>query len=107
MPDDEEHLEVAPAETQAPPFDDDAIRALVIRLARPHRSGGIVIERAAIMAEGARLDAVVAWIEANGGSPEARPAPARRSSGGLHGTRMSNVPDADKPPLRYVLPAGT
>ncbi len=106
MPDHEEPFEVAPAETQAPPFDDDAIRALVTRLARPHRSGGVVIERAAIMAEGARLDAVVAWIEANGGSAETRPAPARSKGGGLHGARMSSVSDADKPPLRYELPAG-
>jgi hypothetical protein len=33
--------------------DDDAIRTLVTRLSRPHASGGAVIERAAILAEGA------------------------------------------------------
>jgi hypothetical protein len=31
---------------------DDAIRAVVTRLSRPHASGGDVIERAAILAEG-------------------------------------------------------
>jgi hypothetical protein len=32
--------------------DDDEIRAVVTRLARPHPAGGEVIERAAILAEG-------------------------------------------------------
>jgi hypothetical protein len=31
---------------------DDAIRAVVVRLSRPHGSGGDVIERATILAEG-------------------------------------------------------
>ena len=31
---------------------DDPIRAVVVRLSRPHASGGHVIERAAILAEG-------------------------------------------------------
>ena len=31
---------------------DDAIRAVVVRLSRPHASGGDAIERAAILAEG-------------------------------------------------------
>jgi hypothetical protein len=34
-------------------MDDDPILALVKRLARPHASGGTVIERAAILADGA------------------------------------------------------
>jgi hypothetical protein len=34
-------------------MDADAIRSVVTRLARPHRAGGDVIERAAILAEGA------------------------------------------------------
>ena len=54
-----------------PGLDDDAIRALVIRLARPHGSGGEVIERAAILAEGADSAAVIAWITAHAGVPEA------------------------------------
>ena len=35
--------------------DDDEIKALITRLSRRHSSGGIVIERAAIMAEGQEL----------------------------------------------------
>ena len=35
---------------------DEAIRAVVTRLSRPHASGGAVIERAAILAEGADAD---------------------------------------------------
>jgi Aldo/keto reductase family len=52
--------------------DDDAIRALLTRLARAHPSGGTVVERAAILAEGADFDAVIAWVRAHGGQPEAR-----------------------------------
>jgi hypothetical protein len=39
--------------TAEAPDSDDAIRAVVTRLSRPHASGGNVIERAAILAEGA------------------------------------------------------
>ena len=51
--------------------DDEAIRSLVTRLARAHPSGGTVIERAAIVAEGAESEAVMTWIDAHGGKPEA------------------------------------
>ena len=51
--------------------DDDAIRSLVTRLARVHPSGGTVIERAAIVAQGADFEAVMTWIVAHGGKPEA------------------------------------
>lgn len=81
-------------------MEDDAIRALVIRLSRSDRSGGNVIERAAILAEGADLAAVVGWIGAHDGEPEA--VGAATSAGGLHGARR----EAERPPLRYVLPAG-
>jgi hypothetical protein len=83
--------------------DDDAIRALVERLARRHPSGGTVIERAAILAEGADSAAVVAWIIAHDGKPEAAVvAPSR----GLHGPRLSDpMGSQPRPPLRYVLPA--
>jgi hypothetical protein len=82
------------------PEADQAIRALVTRLSRPSRGGDAVIEIAAIRAEGADSRAIIGWILAHGGEPEARAprAPAR----GLHGTRSS-----DEPPRRYVLPAGT
>jgi hypothetical protein len=87
-------------------MDDDAIRALVTSLARPHRSGGDVIERAAILATGAESSAVVAWIVAHHGEPEAAVPPA--SAQGLHGARFSaGVGAMERAPLRYVLPAGT
>jgi hypothetical protein len=85
--------------------DDDAIRALVTRLARPHPSGGDVIERAVIIAEGADLAAVIAWITAHGGIPEARVAAAPRH--GLHGRLNDSGGAEPRTPLRYVLPAGT
>jgi hypothetical protein len=82
---------------------DDAIRAVVVRLSRPHASGGDVIERAAILAEGSDADAIISWILARSGRPEAvsAPAPAR----GLHGSRLTSRAAAHHPP-RYVLPAG-
>ena len=84
---------------------DDEIRALVTRLSRSHTSGGTVIERAAIVAEGADSAAVVTWILGHAGEPEAAvdTSPKR----GLHGPRLSGPirPDA-RPPARYVLPAG-
>lgn len=86
-------------------MDDDAIRALVTRLARPHSSGGEVIERAAILAEGADFAAVMEWITAHDGIPETQVAKA--SSHGLHGSRLSYSGNAEpRTPLRFVLPAG-
>jgi hypothetical protein len=85
--------------------DDDAIRALLTRLARAHPSGGSVVESAAIRAEGADFDAVIAWIRAHGGEPEARAAKA--STSGLHGARVHDA-GSEEPriPSRFVLPAG-
>ena len=87
-----------------PALDDAAIRALVRRLSRADSRGDAVIERAAIMAEGAQLDAVVGWIEAHEGRPEARPA-AKSAGRGLHAARMTAATQVDRPPLRYVVPA--
>jgi hypothetical protein len=85
-------------------MDDDAIRTLVMRLSRRHRSGGKVIERAAILAEGADSEAVVGWILAHAGEPEASAAaPAPR---GLHGARLTHAGGDARAPARYVLPAG-
>jgi hypothetical protein len=82
---------------------DDAIRAVVMRLSRPHPSGGDVIERAAILAEGAGATAIIEWIVARAGQPEATvPRPSTR---GLHGAPLS-VGAAQRTPRRYVLPAG-
>src|SRR5688572_26499247 len=50
---------------------DEEIRALLSRLSRRHPSGGTVIERAAIVADGADSAAVVAWILDHAGEPEA------------------------------------
>jgi hypothetical protein len=85
-------------------MDDDAIRVLVTRLARPHPSGGEVIERAAILAEGPDSGEVIAWIIAHAGKPETR---ASSSGGGLHGSRLSSGGGVEsETPLRFVLPAG-
>ena len=83
---------------------DDAIRTVVARLARPHRSGGAVIERAAILAEGERSAAIFAWIDGHEGEPEivAASAPAK----GLYGTGFGGGVTAPRGPARYVLPPG-
>ena len=85
--------------------DDDAIRSLVTRLARAHPSGGTVIERAAIVAEGADSEAVLTWIFAHGGKPEATvETPSRH---GLHGSRLHvSGGSAPRAASRFVLPSG-
>lgn len=86
-------------------MDDDAIRSLVTRLARPHPSGGTVIERAAIVAEGADSGAVLSWIVAHGGTPEAAVETSTRH--GLHGSRLhASGGSGPRAAARYVLPAG-
>jgi hypothetical protein len=85
--------------------DDDAIRSLLTRLARAHPSGGSVVESAAIRAEGADFDAVMAWVRAHGGEPEATT--AQGSTSGLHGSRVRDAENAEpRVPSRFVLPAG-
>lgn len=87
-------------------MDDDPILALVKRLARPHVSGGAVIERAALLADGADSASVMAWIADHDGQPEA--SVAAGSTHGLHGSRLKNTGTEQRTtPLRYVLPAGT
>jgi hypothetical protein len=85
--------------------DDCDIRALLARLARPHPSGGKVVERAAILAEGADFPEVVEWIMEHAGKPDtaAATSPAR----GLHGARTVEPPlrAEQRRALRYVLPA--
>jgi hypothetical protein len=86
-------------------MEDDAIRALVKRLARAHPSGGMVIERAAIVAEGGDAEAIGTWITAHGGQPEAAVETSTRQ--GLHGARLhSSGGTAPRAPARFVLPAG-
>jgi hypothetical protein len=85
--------------------DDDAIRSVVTRLARAHRSGGTVIERAAIMAEGSDSEAVMTWIIAHGGKPE--PTVQTSTRRGLHGSRLyDSGGSAPRTASRFVLPAG-
>jgi enterochelin esterase-like enzyme len=87
-------------------MDDLQINELVTRLSRPHPSGGVVIERAAILAAGTDSPAVIDWIIAHSGTPDTA---VREVQGrGLHGARM-NDPGSSAPqhPLRFVLPAGS
>jgi hypothetical protein len=87
------------------PTDEDAIRALVGRLSRPHPSGGRVIERAAILAAGPDSAAMLAWTVAHGHAEE-EVAP-RGASRGLYGGGLTARPSTSRrQPLRYVLPAG-
>jgi len=87
-------------------MDDDAIRIIVTRLARAHPSGGTVIERAAIVAEGTGSNDVMTWILAHGATPEvvvSKPSGRR----GLHGSNDDAVSAAEaRSPSRFVLPAG-
>lgn len=89
--------------TEADPAVPDPHAELVARLSRPHASGGVVIERAAILASGANAATVMRWIADRGGEPEALP--ASPSAGGLHGERGQGSP-AERRPLRYILPPG-
>jgi hypothetical protein len=84
---------------------DAEIRALVKRLARPHSSGGDVVERAALLASGCDFAAVMAWIADHAGVAEAIVSEAPRR--GLHGPRLGLSGGVEpRTPLRFVLPAG-
>ena len=86
-------------------MEDEEIRTLVARLARRHPSGGHVIERAGILADGTDSVAVIAWITAHGGQPEAAASATPRH--GLHGSRMNDAGGTEpRAPLRFVLPPG-
>jgi hypothetical protein len=86
------------------PERDDAIRAAVTRLSRPGPAGAAVVERAAILAEGADSAAIITWILAHAGQAEAIAPQA--STRGLHGARLGGGDGAERrPPRRYVLPA--
>lgn len=80
------------------------IHALVKRLARPHASGGDVVERAALLASGSDFAAATEWITAHGGVAETM---APEASRGLHGPRLGVSGGGERRvPLRFVLPAG-
>jgi hypothetical protein len=85
--------------------DDLAIAALVKRLSRPHASGGVVIERAAILAAGPDSPAILDWITAHSGTPDT--ATSTTPSRGLYGSRINDGDNpAERHPLRFVLPPG-
>ncbi len=85
-------------------MNEQEITTLIARLSRPHPSGGVAIERAAILAAGSDSPAIINWIIAHAGTPETTAPPSR--GGGLHGSRIK---DGDAPasqaPLRYLLPS--
>jgi hypothetical protein len=86
-------------------MENDAICTLVTRLARPHASGGEVVERAALLAEGGDFAAVMTWIADHGGEPEATVMSS--PAGGLHGSLIHDSGRIeDRSPRRFVLPAG-
>jgi hypothetical protein len=65
-----------------------------------------VVERAAIMAEGHEAAAIMTWIEAHDGVPEA-PSASGAGRGGLHGSRIDGPGHAEeRRPRRFILPAG-
>jgi hypothetical protein len=89
---------------------DEDISTLVARLSRKHRSGGRVIERAAIMAEGGNSAAILAWLADNDWEPEADAAPTSDRGGmGLHGMRREAERGRaqTQAPRRYISPAPT
>jgi hypothetical protein len=89
------------------PASEDEIRALVARLSRPHRGGGRVIERAAIMAEGANGAAILEWITAGAWAPEdADDQRTDRRGSGVHGMRDQAQASRTRMPRRYVSPPG-
>ena len=94
-----------PASSSLDPRESEAaVRAAVIRLARPSRDGSAVIERAAILAEGTPSAAIEAWVLEHGGRPEAAIAdvPKKGNYGLGRDPRMN---EGVRAPRRYVLPA--
>lgn len=85
-------------------MNDLEITTLIRNLSRPHPSGGVVIERAAILAAGTDSPQIIDWILAHSGTPEAPAAPSH----GLHGGRMNGGRNsATAHPTRFILPANT
>jgi hypothetical protein len=82
----------------------DAIGAVVKRLARPHASGGMVVERSVIMAEGTSSAEILSWISDHDGVADFTVTAVR--SKGLHGSRIdAHAAPKDAPARRFVLPA--
>ena len=88
----------------SPASSTDAIAVLVRRLARPHASGGTVIERSVILAEGTRSSAILAWIVDHDGTPDSTIPHARNK--GLHSpSPAAGVENQTARAQRYILPA--
>ena len=86
-------------------IDDTTIDDVVRRLARKTPSGGHVIERAAVLAEGSHFSDIEAWILKSGGRPEG-PDDASADGGiSMHGARSNRIRD-EVVPVRYLLPPG-
>lgn len=82
----------------------DETGARVRRLARPHASGGMVIECSVILAEGAGSAAMLTWIADHDGVADSTQ--AHQPSTGLHGLRaVSGSRQSAGAIRRFVLPA--
>ena len=86
-------------------MDNDEIRVLLTRLARPHRSGGTVVERAAILAEGADFPMVMAWIGDHDGKPEEQASAQPRVASTVRGSTAPVRPRPAHPAVSSCLPA--
>jgi hypothetical protein len=87
----------------SPASQTDEIAVLVKRLARPHPSGGTVIDRPVILAEGTHSRAILAWIADHGGAPDSTL--PRPPSKGLHSQSSAAGEGPAAPARRYILPA--
>ncbi len=86
-------------------MNDLEITTLIRNLSRPHPSGGVVIERAAILAAGSDSPEIIDWIISHSGTPET---PAAAQPRGLYGSRISGDKNrVSSHPTRFILPADT
>jgi hypothetical protein len=87
-------------------MDDETIRTVVKRLARPHASGGNAIERSVILAEGSDSTAIIAWVLSHAGVPDSTTVTTAKR--GIHGSRVEiGAIQSNRPPVRFLLPAGS
>jgi hypothetical protein len=88
-------------------MDDISSAQVVRRLARPAPGGGVVVERAAVFAEGAHFAEIEAWILRNGGEPEKlEDDDSEDAGGGMYAARRRSLARSSAPaPSRYFLPA--
>ena len=85
-------------------MDNEEITSVIRNLSRPHPSGGVVIERSAILAVGTDSPKIIDWIVAHSGTTETEP-PRNR---GLHGSRiMGDRGGSSAHPTRFILPPNT